>query len=49
MPLEITLNDTAGITVAELIAGLPAGVELVAIRHGGANRLPDPHAPPRDR
>ena len=43
-PLEITLDDTDGATVAELMATLPPGVELVAIRQGGANKLPDPQA-----
>ena len=43
-PIEITLGSSfAGGTVAELVAQLPAGVELVAIRHAGTNRLPDPH------
>jgi putative transport protein len=41
--LEISLEGPQGATVAELIAGLPRGVALVAIRHGGTNRLPDPH------
>lgn len=43
-PLEITLGEGWSSTVAELIAGLPAGVELVATRHEGTNRLPDPRA-----
>lgn len=43
-PLEITLGDTGGATVADVIAGLPPGVELVAIRQGHTNKLPDPHA-----
>jgi putative transport protein len=43
-PLEITLGGADGTTVAELIAGLPPGVDLVAVRQGGTNRLPDPEA-----
>jgi len=43
-PLEITLGGTSGISVAEVIAGLPPGVELVAVRQGHANKLPDPQA-----
>ena len=43
-PLEITLGDMAGATVAEVIADLPHGVELVAIRQGHTNKLPDPQA-----
>jgi putative transport protein len=43
-PLEITLVGTQTLTVAELIAMLPNGVELIAIRQGGENRLPDPQA-----
>jgi len=43
-PMEITLgNAFASGTVAELIALLPPGVELVAIRQGGTNKLPDPN------
>jgi putative transport protein len=42
--LEITLGGGHGATVAELIARLPAGVDLVAVRQGGTNRLPDPTA-----
>src|SRR4029079_8691697 len=41
-PLEITLEDPRGTGVADVIAGLPAGVELVAIRKGQHNTLPDP-------
>lgn len=41
-PLEITLGNTASGTVADLIATLPAGVDLVAIRQGAINKLPDP-------
>jgi putative transport protein len=43
-PLEITLVDIATLKVAELMASLPPGVELVAVRQGGANKLPDPQA-----
>ena len=42
--MEITLGNAAGGTVADLIAQLPAGVELVAIRQAGTNKLPDPKA-----
>ncbi len=40
-PLEITLGERPSATVAELIAQLPPGVELVAIRQGGMNKLPE--------
>ncbi len=40
-PLEVTLSGLADTTVAELAAHLPAGVDLVAIRQGGTNRLPE--------
>ena len=43
-PLEITLGEIGAASVASVMAGLPAGVELVAIRQGRANKLPDPHA-----
>ncbi len=43
-PLELTLDGRHGETVADLMAMLPPGVDLVAIRHGRANRLPDPAA-----
>jgi putative transport protein len=43
-PLEITLHDKHDSTVAELITKLPPGVDLVAIRQGGTNKLPDPQA-----
>ena len=43
-PLEITLHDTYEATVAELMTTLPTGVELVAIRQGETNKLPDPEA-----
>jgi len=43
-PLEITLEVTQAVTVAELIAALPPGVELIAIRLGDENKLPDPQA-----
>ena len=42
--LEITLGDPSGATVAEIMAGLPPGVDLVAIRQGHTNKLPDPQA-----
>jgi putative transport protein len=42
--LEIALEGTQVTTVAELIAALPAGVELIAIRQAGASKLPDPQA-----
>jgi putative transport protein len=41
-PLEITLGDFGGGTVAEVMAGLPPGVDVVAIRQGHTNKLPDP-------
>lgn len=40
-PLEIVLRDAPDATVADLIARLPAGVELIAVRQGGGNRLPE--------
>lgn len=40
--LEVTLEGAPGTTVAELTARLPAGVDLVTVRIGGSNRLPDP-------
>jgi putative transport protein len=41
--VEIVLADERrGMTVAEVIAGLPAGVHVVLVRHGRTNRLPDP-------
>ena len=43
-PLEITLGSTISGTVADLMARLPSGVDLVAIRQGGSNKLPDAHA-----
>lgn len=43
-PLEITLEVTQAVTVAELIATLPPGVELIAIRRSGENKLPEPQA-----
>lgn len=42
--LEITLDGAHEGTVADLMAALPTGVELVAVRQNGANRLPDPQA-----
>ena len=41
-PLEITLVGEQAFTISELITTLPSGVELVAIRQNGENRLPDP-------
>jgi putative transport protein len=42
-PLEIVLGaEQQDTTVAELIALLPEGADLVAIRQGQSNRLPDP-------
>ena len=42
-PLEITLGSVwRGETVGELMAQLPVGVELEAVRKAGANKLPDP-------
>ena len=41
-PLEITLGETSGATVGEVMAHLPPGVDLVAIRQGRTNKLPDP-------
>jgi putative transport protein len=43
-PLEITLVGTQTVTVSELIATLPTGVELIAIRQDGENKLPEPRA-----
>jgi len=43
-PLEVTLEGRTDVAVADLIAELPAGVELVGIRQGGVNKLPDPQA-----
>lgn len=43
-PLEVTLEGASCSTVAELLAQLPPGVDLVAVRKGGENRLPDPQA-----
>ena len=41
--LEVTLEGVEGASVAEIMAQLPPGVDLVAVRHGGENRLPDAH------
>jgi putative transport protein len=41
-PLEITLEGIDSLTVADLMARLPAGVHLSAIRRGGSSQLPDP-------
>lgn len=43
-PLEVTLDEPRGDTVADLMAQLPPGVDLVAVRHGGGNALPNPAA-----
>jgi putative transport protein len=41
--VELVLADEKqGTTVAAVIADLPAGVQLIAVRQGGANKLPDP-------
>ena len=41
--VEVMLGaDRHGATVADVIAGLPAGVRLEAVRHGQTNRLPEP-------
>ena len=41
--MEIVLGeDKKGLRVSDLLAGLPAGTDLVAIRQGHANRLPAP-------
>jgi len=40
--VEILLDIQQGTTVAAVTAGLPPNVHLVAIRQGGANKLPDP-------
>jgi putative transport protein len=42
-PLELTLEVTQELGVAEFIDNLPPDVELVAVRQGGTNRLPEPH------
>jgi putative transport protein len=40
---EVVLGaGKAGTTLGELIAGLPPGVHVVAVRHGRDNTLPDP-------
>jgi putative transport protein len=42
-PIEVVLAaERRGVTVAEVVAGLPAGVHLVAVRHGRTNTLPEP-------
>ena len=41
--VEIVLADNrSGSTVAEMTAGLPPGVHIVAVRQGRTNKLPDP-------
>jgi putative transport protein len=40
---EVVLaEERRGMTVAEVIAGLPSGVHLMTVRHGHTNILPDP-------
>jgi len=41
--LEITLDQWIDGSVAELISGLPSGVNLVSVRQGSTNILPDPN------
>jgi putative transport protein len=43
-PIEVLLRGLTETTVADLKAQLPSGVELVAIRQDGTNRLPEAHA-----
>jgi putative transport protein len=41
--VEVVLGQNATVaTVGELLAALPAGVRIVAVRQGKTNRLPDP-------
>lgn len=40
--MEVTIDVDKTASVAELMAKLPSGVELVAIRQGHVNKLPDP-------
>ena len=41
--VEVVLSaDSQGVTVGEVMAGLPSGVRLVAVRHGLTNTLPAP-------
>jgi putative transport protein len=42
--LEITVSHVQGASLGDVIASLPKGVELVAIRQDHANKLPDPEA-----
>jgi putative transport protein len=42
-PLGVTLEGIADVTVEQLVARLPPGVDIVAIRQGEANLLPDAH------
>jgi putative transport protein len=42
-PLEITLDGAGATSVADVTARLPPGVNLVAVRKGHANSLPEPH------
>jgi len=42
--VEIVLApERSGVTVGEVLAGLPPGVHLAAVRQGRENKLPDPH------
>jgi putative transport protein len=41
--VEVALaRERAGTTLAEIVADLPRGVHVAALRHGGENCLPDP-------
>lgn len=41
--VEVVLSaDKQGVTVGEVVAGLPPGVQLLAVRHGLTNTLPTP-------
>lgn len=40
--LEVTIEKLPGPAVADLLGVLPAGVDLVAVRRGESNALPDP-------
>ena len=41
--VEVVLAaEKAGTTLGEVIAGLPPGVHVVAVRHGRINKLPEP-------
>ena len=43
--MEITLGPTDGATVADVAAGLPPGVQIVIVRQGRVNKLPEPGIP----